>query len=316
LYVIATRARAPKIVWIGLLVVVLLLSAAPALAKKKKAPGGRYRLPVARRWMPDRKIHKPHHDYPAWDVAIPKRTVVKAVHAGRVRTVTRWGGCGRGLIIRGRDGYQYTYCHGSWVVAGKNQWVKAGQRIMLSGSTGHSTGPHLHLQIRGPRGLLLCPQPLLRRWARGKQVSPRATTSRGCAYSPDRAIYGPRRPVKGSARSAGKRAARTGRAKRRARSRDRDRPRKHRGKHSGHKHKHSGHKHKHSGHKHKHSGHKHKAHSSKRHEKKQHRRAGRKQQRRIAERRRRDRTRAERIRRETAVRQRELALAQRVHPVI
>jgi hypothetical protein len=255
--------------------------------------------------MPDRKIHKPHHDYPAWDIAIPRRTEVKAVHAGRVRTVTRWGGCGRGLIIRGRDGYQYTYCHGSWVVARKNQWVKAGQKIMLSGSTGHSTGPHLHLQIRGPRGLLLCPQPLLKRWARGKQVSPRATTSRGCAYSPDRDIYGPRRPVRRSARSAGKRAARAGRAKRRARSHERDRPRKHRGKDSGHKHK---------------------AQSSKRHEKTQHRRAGRsqgrhagrKQQRRIAERRRRDRARAraERIRRETAVRQRELALAQRVRPVI
>lgn len=161
--------------------------------------------------MPERKIDKRHHDYPAWDLAIPTKTPVRAVHAGRIRSVTRWGACGRGVIIRGRDGFEYTYCHGSWVLAKKNRWVQAGQKIMLSGSTGHSTGPHLHLQIKGPRGGLLCPQPLLKRWARGRQVSPRATTARGCAYSPDRPSYRSpprdRRPARAASRRRPRRRA-------------------------------------------------------------------------------------------------------------
>ncbi|MQA99313.1 MAG: peptidoglycan DD-metalloendopeptidase family protein [Actinobacteria bacterium] len=230
MYVIPSRARVLRVGWIGLLVVALVLSA-PSVSAKKKPRQRRYGLPVARKWAPDRKIDNRHHDYPAWDVAVPRRTAVRAVHAGRVRAVTRGGGCGRGLIIRGRDGYEYTYCHGSWVKAKKHRWVRAGQKIMLSGNTGHSTGPHLHLQIRSPGGRLLCPQPLLRRWARGRQVSPRASTSRGCAYSPDREIYRPRRAAKGSARSAAKPAKRAGgRSKRGARARERDRPRKHHGK--------------------------------------------------------------------------------------
>jgi hypothetical protein len=309
LYVIPSRARVLRVGWIGLLVVALVLSA-PSVSAKKKARERRYGLPVARKWAPDRKIDNRHHDYPAWDIGIPKRTAVRAVHAGRVRAVTRRGGCGRGLIIRGRDGYEYTYCHGSWVKAKKHQWVKVGQKIMLSGNTGHSTGPHLHLQIRSPRGRLLCPQPLLRRWARGRQVSPRASTSRGCAYSADRDIYRPRRPAKRPARSAAKRAERAGgRGKKSARADERDGPHKHPG------HKHPGRKH---------PGRKHRARGPKRDERKRSRRvsrrggpaAERKARRRNAERRRKARAHAARVRRETAARRAELALDQRVRPLV
>jgi len=205
---IPSRARALRVGWIALLVLVLILAATPVSAKKNKHAKGRYRLPVARKFTSERKLRAWHHDYPAWDIAIPMRRAVKAVHAGRVQAVTRWGACGKGVIIRGADGFQYTYCHGSGVNVKKHRWVKAGQQIMRSGNSGHSTGPHLHLQIRGPRGALICPQPLLRRWARGKQVSPRSGTSRGCAYGPDLARY--RKTTPAARRGRGGRAVKNG----------------------------------------------------------------------------------------------------------
>ncbi len=210
MHVLSPRARAQRIGWIALLVVVLVLSAVPASAKRKKDDNRRYRLPVSRRWMPDWKVDNKHHDYPAWDLAVPRHTAVRAVHGGRVVSVTRWGGCGRGVIIGGRDGYSYTYCHGSHVFIRKGRKVEAGEKIMLSGSSGHSTGPHLHLQIAGRHGRLLCPQPLLAKWTERRDASPRKTTSRGCSYSPDRAIYRShrQREVKHKSARPGRRAER------------------------------------------------------------------------------------------------------------
>lgn len=183
------RRRATRL-GIAFLIGALAVAAVPAPAVAKSR-GRRYVLPVGKKWAPPHKLDNRHHDYPALDLAIPRWTPIRSVSAGRVRGVTRWGGCGNGVIVKGRDGFEYTYCHGSRVTIRRRARVRPGQRIMLSGSSGHSTGPHLHLQIQGPRGRLLCPQPLLQRWARGIQASPRSSTSRGCAYSPDLAIYRP-----------------------------------------------------------------------------------------------------------------------------
>jgi murein DD-endopeptidase MepM/ murein hydrolase activator NlpD len=129
---------------------------------EKKAPPERaIALPLSRSHLGHETLWASHHDYPAWDRAVPKGTKVRAVRAGTVRDRTFRGACGKGMIIAGADGFTYTYCHGSKLLRSPGRWVKAGQLIMRSGNTGHSTGPHLHLQIRGPRGRLVCPQPLL-----------------------------------------------------------------------------------------------------------------------------------------------------------
>ncbi|MCJ1675837.1 LysM peptidoglycan-binding domain-containing M23 family metallopeptidase [Streptomyces sp. APSN-46.1] len=78
-------------------------------------------------------------------------TTVKAVGAGTVVSAG-WGGAyGNEVIIRHADGAYSQYAHLSQLSVSVGQSVTAGQRIGLSGSTGNSTGPHLHFEIRtGP----------------------------------------------------------------------------------------------------------------------------------------------------------------------
>jgi murein DD-endopeptidase MepM/ murein hydrolase activator NlpD len=93
-----------------------------------------------------------HHDYPAADIAAPAGSPVYALASGVV--VRAWrspgGRCGIGLTMRTGDGLAWTYCHlavlDPAVAAGSS--VSAGTPVGLVGSTGHATGPHLHLQLQ------------------------------------------------------------------------------------------------------------------------------------------------------------------------
>lgn len=124
---------------------------------------GDYALPVERRWYDDHPdwFKKPHHDYPAADIPIPAGTQVYAAASGVVVSAPTQGDCGIGVVINGDDDAQYTYCHGlpgSQAVA-TGDHVKTGAPLMLSASTGNSTGPHLHFALR-VNGKARCPQDL------------------------------------------------------------------------------------------------------------------------------------------------------------
>lgn len=127
-------------------------------------------LPVPVEKAPGYKLDNRHHDYPALDLLVKHGTPVRAVTSGRVRDITKAGACGRGVIVRGKDGLTYTYCHGNKVLVRKGQRVPAGETIMKSGNTGNSSAPHLHLQVASQRGRLLCPQHMLSKWQQGKDL--------------------------------------------------------------------------------------------------------------------------------------------------
>ncbi|MBV7694479.1 peptidoglycan DD-metalloendopeptidase family protein [Streptomyces sp. TRM70350] len=78
-------------------------------------------------------------------------TSVKAVGPGRV-VDAGWGGSyGYQVVIRHTDGRYTQYAHLSAISVKAGQAVGAGQRIGRVGSTGNSTGPHLHFEVRtGP----------------------------------------------------------------------------------------------------------------------------------------------------------------------
>ncbi|MFE9833603.1 M23 family metallopeptidase [Streptomyces sp. NPDC005551] len=75
-------------------------------------------------------------------------TVVQAVGAGTVVT-TGWAGAyGNQVVIKMHDGTYTMYGHLASVNVSEGQTVTPGQPIALSGSTGNSTGPHLHFEAR------------------------------------------------------------------------------------------------------------------------------------------------------------------------
>jgi murein DD-endopeptidase MepM/ murein hydrolase activator NlpD len=85
------------------------------------------------------------------DFPVPTGTSVKAVGAGRVVSAGWGGSFGYEVVIRHADGRYTQYAHLSAISVKAGQSVGSGQRIGRSGSTGNSSGPHLHFEVRtGP----------------------------------------------------------------------------------------------------------------------------------------------------------------------
>ncbi|MCN9241168.1 transglycosylase family protein [Streptomyces sp. RY43-2] len=85
------------------------------------------------------------------DFPVPTGTSVKAVAAGHVVSAGWGGSFGYQVVLRHADGHYTQYAHLSAISVKSGQSVAAGQRIARSGSTGNSTGPHLHFEVRtGP----------------------------------------------------------------------------------------------------------------------------------------------------------------------
>ena len=92
-----------------------------------------------------------HHDYPAADIAAPMGAPVYALADALVEVSWRTpnGACGIGARLLTRDGQSWTYCHLSYLdpAVEPGAALTAGQLVGLVGSTGRSTGPHLHLAL-------------------------------------------------------------------------------------------------------------------------------------------------------------------------
>lgn len=81
------------------------------------------------------------------DIAAPMGTPVYAALAGTV-TYSDWAGTyGMLVTIDHGDGVETRYAHNSRLLVKVGDKVQAGQRIALVGSTGESTGPHLHFEV-------------------------------------------------------------------------------------------------------------------------------------------------------------------------
>lgn len=81
------------------------------------------------------------------DMACPKGTPILASQSGRVVTVGLNRVYGNYIIIDHGNGYKTLYAHMSKTIAKKGAWVNQGAKIGLVGTTGYSTGPHLHFTV-------------------------------------------------------------------------------------------------------------------------------------------------------------------------
>ena len=81
------------------------------------------------------------------DMACPEGTPILAAMSGKISEVGNNRTYGNYIIINHGNGYQTVYAHMSKTIAKKGQWVSQGTKIGLVGSTGYSTGPHLHFMV-------------------------------------------------------------------------------------------------------------------------------------------------------------------------
>ena len=81
------------------------------------------------------------------DVAVPTGAYVRAIQAGRVEEAGEDSVYGRYLRIAHADGLTSLYGHNSWLFAEAGDLVERLEVIALTGNTGRSSAPHLHLEL-------------------------------------------------------------------------------------------------------------------------------------------------------------------------
>ncbi len=115
------------------------LRATPINGARLSSSFGKRRHPI----LGYRKMHS------GVDFAAPTGTPVLAAGSGTVERANRYGGYGNYLLIRHSDGYKTAYAHLKGFARGikKGAHVKQDQVVAYVGSTGRSTGPHLHYEV-------------------------------------------------------------------------------------------------------------------------------------------------------------------------
>ena len=100
--------------------------------------------PFGYRWHPTTGEWSMHKGV---DLAAPKGTPIYASRSGYINVATYHETAGYYITINHQDGYTSVYMHMTHYVVKRGEYVKAGQLVGYVGSTGRSTGPHLHFGI-------------------------------------------------------------------------------------------------------------------------------------------------------------------------
>lgn len=87
------------------------------------------------------------NNHKGMDLAAPIGTPIYAAAAGTVTTARYSSSAGNWVVINHGNGLQTYYMHASALYVSEGQSVSKGQNIAAVGSTGQSTGPHLHFQV-------------------------------------------------------------------------------------------------------------------------------------------------------------------------
>ncbi len=118
----------------------------PTLPEGRKwvTPVGTYELSAGFGSGGDRWAHR----HTGQDFAVGIGEPVRAVGAGRVVRVSCGGGFGMEVLVQHPGGYYSQYAHLAAVTVDQGDKVRTGQWLGQAGTTGNSTGPHLHFEIR------------------------------------------------------------------------------------------------------------------------------------------------------------------------
>lgn len=102
------------------------------------------------------------NDHTGQDFAAPNGTPVKAVHSGTIKEAGWAGSYGYRIVLELDDGTELWFCHLSSMTKSAGDKVRTGDVIARVGSTGNSSGPHLHVEVRPGGGDPVDPLPWLR----------------------------------------------------------------------------------------------------------------------------------------------------------
>ncbi len=119
--------------------------------RPKTMPKGYFIWPVSGRITSrfgGRSIFGSYNYHGAIDIAVPHGTSIKAADGGTVTTATTKGSYGKYIIIDHGGGKSTLYAHNSQLLVSAGDKVYQGQVIARAGSTGRSTGPHCHFEVR------------------------------------------------------------------------------------------------------------------------------------------------------------------------
>lgn len=86
--------------------------------------------------------------HPGLDIAVPKNSYIRAAGAGLVRAAGIDDVYGQYVVVDHGEGLESVYGHASRLFVTAGDRVRRGDVIALSGSTGRSTAPHLHFEVR------------------------------------------------------------------------------------------------------------------------------------------------------------------------
>ena len=123
--------------------------------------------PFGMRIHPILKIYELHTGV---DIGIPTGSNIIAVNDGVVVKSEYNAAYGNMIMIDHGGGISTVYAHGSELIAKVGDTVKKGDTIMKSGSTGWSTGPHLHFEVR-INGIVTDPLPYITNQENTKQLT-------------------------------------------------------------------------------------------------------------------------------------------------
>lgn len=104
--------------------------------------------PLATPGFITRSISDGRSRHPGVDIAVPRNTYIRAAGAGTVRAAGLNDVYGQFVIIDHGEGLETVYGHASRLFVTAGDRVRRGQVVGLTGSTGRSTAPHLHFEVR------------------------------------------------------------------------------------------------------------------------------------------------------------------------
>ena len=128
----------------------------PATAPRRGDGGERHRRgatrpaswPLSERGFVTQELHGDKNaQHPGLDIAVASDSYIRASGGGTIVDVGEDAVYGRFVVIDHGEGYVTLYGHASTTLVSLGQPVRERQVVALSGSTGRSTGPHLHFEV-------------------------------------------------------------------------------------------------------------------------------------------------------------------------